>query len=462
MSPIDSAEADASFQQLAAVQIALGASATFGAAARADAQRQTMAQMKKGVRSTPRSRPSAQVMLLKDSRGVLRWDYRAPATQERSGGAPGLRRSSGMARSRYRGSTPVGSVIASAEVAEIGPNEITSALQRLDARLTPHPGLRLWNGTAFARTAVAQKALGDCKRLLLLVHGTFSSGEMYAEQLDAAFLTAASQRYSHVVAFDHPTLSVSPMLNALDLEHALLEAGLPLETPVDVVCHSRGGLVVGWWVRATHFRVEHLVAVGAPLRGTSLASPYRIRYLLDYLANLSRLLSDGLQGAAAFPSFASGFLAGAGGLMGILGGFSGALAALPLADAGIALVPGLHGQSRVSNNAELDRLWVGTRPPNHQPPPVCYVVSSDFEVLKEAAWWNIVAQLKQLPWVAADGLTDRLFPGTNDLVVDTDSMSGELPVAERLQFQGQDAVHHCAYFRHPKTIKALQKWLKVH
>jgi pimeloyl-ACP methyl ester carboxylesterase len=457
MKPTVSGEADAAFQQLAAVHLALGASATFGAAAQADAQSQAKSSgQAKRNRSQVRKRLSAQVVLVQDSRGVLRWDYRTSDIYERSGAAPGQRRASGMARSRYRGISTVGNVLASAEVAEIGPNEITSALQRLDARLTPHQGLRMWADRAFSRIVDTNPKLQECNRLLLLVHGTFSSGEMYAEQLDESFFAAARKRYSHIAAFDHPTLCVSPMLNAIDLENALVEMGLPTKTPVDVICHSRGGLVASWWIRSTRFQVERLVAVASPLLGTSLASPYRIRYLLDYLANLSRLLGHGLQGAAAFPSFASGFLAGAGGLMGILGGFSGALSAVPLADAGIALVPGLHGQARVTNNAELTRLWGG--PPIT--PPEFYFVSSDFEAASNAPWWNLVAQLKQMPWVAADGFTDRLFPSKNDLVVDTECMTGGFPVADSLVFKGEDAVHHCAYFQNGRTVKSLRRWLK--
>lgn len=456
MTPTDPVDADAAFQHLAAVQLALGSSATFGAAAQADAQRRTMGTTKRG-REQPRNRPSAQVALVQDSRGVLRWDYRPSIVHDRYNTASGPRRSSGMARSRYRASAPAGHVLASAEVAEIGPNEITSALQRLDNRLTPNQGLRMWGGTTFSTRSDGDRPLASCKRLLLLVHGTFSSGDMYAEQLDSTFFDAALHRYSHIAAFDHPTLSVSPILNAIDLENALIATGLPSGVPVDVICHSRGGLLASWWARSTQFQVEHLVAVAAPLQGTSLASPYRIRYLLDYLANLSRLFGHGLHGAAAFPSFASGFLAGAGGLMGIFGGFTGALAAMPLADAGIALVPGLHGQSRVNNNAELSRLWAGS----HRPLPKCYVVGSDFEAAADAPWWNVVAQLKQLKWVAADGLTDRLFPGKNDLVVDTDSMEGEFHVVERLLFEGKDAVHHSAYFQHKRTVKCLRKWLQI-
>ncbi len=202
------------------------------------------------------------------------------------------------------------------------------------------------------------------------------------------------------------------------------------------------------------------MAVAAPLDGTSLASPYRIRYLLDYLANYAKLMSRGLKTAAMAPTFASGFLAGAGGLMGVLGGFTSALSALPVADAGIALVPGLHSMSRVTNNAEIKRLWE-TAPFTAGAQKVkCFAVTSDFEHQNDKAWWDLWGQLKELPWAAADGMSDRLFPGANDLVVDTVSMRRNGFVDE-LSFASSEGVHHCAYFINAKTVTRLGAWLEL-
>jgi len=464
MKPTEPDDPDLAFQQMAAMQLAQGASVTFQAAAQAAATRRAAEAKRgaaRGLRGPARPIPTAQVVLLRDSRGLLRWDYRAPASAGVSAAAPGLRRA-GALSGRYRSMPLVGATLASAEVAEVGPNEITAALQRLDLKLTPQQGLRPLVGSTLGPAALKPGALADCTRLLLLVHGTFSQGEMYTEELGGSgFLKDARQRYSHILAFDHPTLSVSPILNAMDLEQALLRSGLPVSTPIDLLCHSRGGLVATWWARATRFKPTRLVAVGAPINGTSLASPYRIRYFLDYLANLSSVLSKGLKAGAMFPSFASGFLAGASGLVGIVGGAFSALSSLPLADAGVALVPGVHGLSRVTNNAELSRL-------REEPPPgsrmhgVEYcVISSNFEVTRDAPWWHVVTQLRQMPWRAADGVADKLFPGGNDLVVDTDTMSGQWPVAARLDYAGSDSVHHCAYFREARTVEALRSWLKV-
>lgn len=464
--PAPSAKAKSDFQRLAAQQVARGAAATFEVRPQPGTAGQAPAgALRRGLRGAGAGAANAQVVLLEDSRGVLRWDYR-PATG--GSGSPSLRRAAMGGRGRYRGLFSIGETLTRTDVAEVGPNAITAALHKLDEKLTPHQGLRLFKDGRLSdplTPADGQRPLAEARRLLLLVHGTFSKGDVYVEALPKAFFTQAmAQRYSHVASFDHPTLSVSPVLNAIDLENALRSAGLKETARVDVVCHSRGGLVASWWIRSTRYTVDKLVAAGAPLSGTSLASPYRIRHLLDYFANYARMLSSGLNASAAFPSFASGFLAGAGGLVGILGGISGTLSALPVADAAVALVPGLNGQSRVTNNAELGRLWADPRwsAGAGAGAPACYVLSSDYEPQRKDPWWNVLAQLKQLPWIAANGVTDKLFPGGNDLVVDTDSMSHRCIVpTDTLSFGVGEGVHHCAYFTHEKTVERLQHWLQL-
>ena len=98
------------------------------------------------------------------------------------------------------------------------------------------------------------------------------------------------------------------------------------------------------------------------------------------------------------------FMVGAAGLTAILGGAASAMSAVPVADAGIALVPGLHGMSRVTNNAELDRLWQAGQAPGNWPQLSVYAVSSDYDPPKvEEPWWNLWSRLKgpQKAWSRA-------------------------------------------------------------
>ena len=88
------------------------------------------------------------------------------------------------------------------------------------------------------------------------------------------------------------------MLNAFDLASRLAK-GVPAS--LDIVAHSRGGLVVRWLCEG--FRHPSLrcnaVLVGSPLAGTSLAAPARARAVMDFLA-------ASVKRSALFPRWAGG------------------------------------------------------------------------------------------------------------------------------------------------------------
>src|SRR5512133_857513 len=149
--------------------------------------------------------------------------------------------------------------------------------------------------------------------LLVLVHGTFvdtvsTFGKLWTGHPDAvrALFSAYGER---VFALDHPTLGASPIANALALARAM-----PAGARVHLLTHSRGGLVAEVLARAcgggpltqaelalfpgeryaTHradlkalvkmaqakgLRVERMVRVACPSRGTLLASKRLDAYL---------------------------------------------------------------------------------------------------------------------------------------------------------------------------------------
>lgn len=79
--------------------------------------------------------------------------------------------------------------------------------------------------------------------LLVFVHGTFSStaggfGKLWSEQRSALAQLFAHYGADNLLAYDHRTLMVSPLENAVGLYKAL-----PPGATVDLVTHSRGGLV---------------------------------------------------------------------------------------------------------------------------------------------------------------------------------------------------------------------------
>lgn len=385
---------------------------------------------------TPAAADPRASVSLRDDDGVLRWTYEPPAAQTLRG------------RARRAGVFGFGAVLRRFEYDDIGPNRIAQSLVALDAKLTPHQGLRQWVDGALV--PASPKHADGAKPALLLVHGTFSNSGMWFDQLAAtphgrALLGQWRQVYGErIFAFDHPTLSVAPWLNALEL-HAALRG---IAGPLDVVCHSRGGLVASWLLRLAPVRVRQVVFVGSPLGGTSLASPYRLRAALDMLANIANALS--LAGHAASTVFP--LAAGAAGLAKVLGRTLQLGAALPIADAAVALVPGLASQQRVSDHAETRALfgdrWLAQ--------PAYAVVTADFEPNLDEPAWKFWTRFRNPGLQLANLGADVVFPGANDLVVDTDSMSflGE-PAQGRPQVLslGKTATtFHTNYFRDAKVV----------
>ena len=122
------------------------------------------------------------------------------------------------------------------------------------------------------------------------------------------------------------------VLPALDDGHGhVLFQSLAIIDYLDVVCHSRGGLVVSWALKLAPLPVDQVVFVGTPLMGTSLAAPNRLRDALDLLANVADAMSQLARGTAlAFPP-AMPLALGAAGLAKVLGRVLNLGAALPLA-----------------------------------------------------------------------------------------------------------------------------------
>lgn len=380
--------------------------------------------------------------------GVLRWTYRRPAKKV------------GKRRASRAGGAPVGGTVVKAfDFREIPPNQIVEKIELLDGRLTPNRGLREWKHDRLVPVQGAPKG----SRVLLLIHGTFSKSDVFFTELTATpegreLLGKAATKYSAILAFDHPTLSVSPLLNALDLEEAL--GGT--RATIDVVCHSRGGLVAAWWLRIGRRRVDKVIFVASPLEGTSLASPPRLKATLDRLANIA----DGIEKAAGIGSGfvppAAPLLGMAAGLMQVLGGALSIGARTPLVDAGVAVVAGLAGQSAVKNNPELLRLHKG----QWLTSPRCFAVTADFEPGDpDAAWWAFWKSWKNPGAKIGNMFADQVFNGPNDLVVDAGSMTrilnGQLPVAQVLDFGTTNVVHHCNYFAQPRTVAFLRRTLSI-
>lgn len=361
-----------------------------------------------------------------------------------------------------------------------GSNRITSGLQTLDTQLNPRSGLHRWTGGGWQAVKEGEPFLRQLKgRVLLLVHGTFSSSEMFSSELNApgwredgsssdanqtlwTDWTGQGGAYAAVLAFDHPTLSMAPWLNALDLRKELTPLTDAGQMELDVVSHSRGGLVVAWALRLAPFpAVKRVVFVGSPLAGTILAAPDRLAIALDLLANVANAFGVVSKGAAmAFPP-AMPLALGAAGLAQVVGKALHLGATLALADAAVGLVPGLMSQSRVGNNMEIERLFPLTTQAR------LTGIGCEFrpDEVREPVWkfWkrfsNLGDQAKHLG-------ADIIFGQRNDLVVDVDSMNQlghpdqRLPAVDWHDLGASPRTHHCSYFRDERVIAHLRDVLE--
>jgi len=390
------------------------------------------------------------MLTLVDVDGVLVW-------REGSGGSALTGR-----RRRTASVEPVGQVVAQLKFEKLPSNQIWDFLRDLDEKLTPYQatgvGLRRWD--AAKQDLVPTNRPSGKGRTLLFLHGTFSNSASLIDQLKSLapkldFLERASLHYDEILTFDHPTLSVSPVLNALDL--ARLFAGITV--PVDLVCHSRGGLVARWWLEgfggAAHGG-RRAVFVGSPLGGTSLASPAKLRSAINLLTNVGNALQ--LAGAAAstwIPILSFGV-----GLMKVITSITSLTARAPILDAALAMVPGLSCQSRVGNSAELLRLRRG----NTGAWPTYYAVISDFQTARPGwKFWRFFVNLKA---TVADYGADLIFKDPNDLVVDTASMrelsdTASIASGDCLDFRTNETVYHTNYFQQRRTVEFILEKLQI-
>lgn len=161
--------------------------------------------------------------------------------------------------------------------------------------LTPHnrrqPRAGALTGADWAR-------LGS-GRALLFVHGTFSSCHgAFGELPDAVFDALHAQYQGRVFGFDHPTMATTPQEN---VEWLLEQVPAGVQLDVDVVCHSRGGLVARvlaerpsvFGIDAGNWRVGKVVMVAVPNSGTPLADGRHMVAMVDRLSTALNVLPGG-------------------------------------------------------------------------------------------------------------------------------------------------------------------------
>jgi hypothetical protein len=235
---------------------------------------------------------------------------------------------------------------------------------------------------------------------LLLVHGTFSRSRSPVDKLGHGFFEWAHRNYRQVLALDHWTLSKSPVENAQMLCR-LLPSWIGPGRPLDIITHSRGGLVARALVqllpkedqdaRRITAAVDRVIFVGTPNFGTSLADPNNWARAADLLINLVHVDAFGLYGK--------------------LSGFLARLAVARMGEDLLQRIPGLQAQNPAASQPKdvLVRLRTAERPAHVR----FSAVSSNYEPRRDEAHLKFIAKL------AGDVAADQFFQGFNDLVVNS-------------------------------------------
>jgi hypothetical protein len=260
------------------------------------------------------------------------------------------------------------------------------------------------------------------RRLLLLLHGTFSSTRgSFAGMADELGVLAG--RYDLVLGFDHHTLGRSPSENAERIASVLLEAGWAPEH-VDVIAYSRGGLVARALLHkrlppAWREAVRSVLYLACPNAGTPLAAPARWTALLDRTTNLAAAL---LSLARLNPAWTVAAAA----LDEVLAGMGVLLRALATRALSPADVPGLAAMDPTGG-------WLRELGDAHLP---------GVRYLGLAASHEPQGALARL----GDGTVDVFMEQDNDLVVPTASVQLAVQSFEMEVLQDQQ-VHHFTLVR---------------
>lgn len=269
-------------------------------------------------------------------------------------------------------------------------------------------------------------------RALLMVHGTFSRSHLAFGQLPRPFVEALHAHYGErVFAFDHCTLSEDPRQNVAWLLSQVPE-GASLD--LDIVCHSRGGLVSrllserqsAFSLGGRRLRVGKVVLVGVPNAGTALADPEHVATVLDVFTNLMNFLPDnGVTDVMTMILEAAKLVA-----VGAVGGLPGLKVMRPAGD----FAAWLNTGDRVGDTRY-------------------FAVAS-----------NVTPTEPGLRHLAVSRGLAALLKGGNDMVVPHDGVfaangSSYFPIADRLELTGEAAVAHTKYFGEARVRDQVLAWL---
>jgi pimeloyl-ACP methyl ester carboxylesterase len=337
----------------------------------------------------------------------------------------------------------------------------------IEGKLKPGAGLyRFTNPQALSEpdrlTQTSDLPVGG-DPFLLFVHGTFSSapGAFFALNGTEEWRAMQGRYGNRVIAFNHPTLSVSPLVNALELAKLL-----PERARLHLVSHSRGGLV-GELLALQPVKGQDLVELVQPFAEATdfpderKQDEQRLRELIDVLAQKQFQIERFVRVACPargtllvgdrLDTYVSAILNGIGMAAKLTGNpvvitgyeFAKALVlALLKCKADPNDLPGLEAQRPSAPFIHL------LNRPDQRTAADLSVIGGDIE--GAGIKGNIIA-----------GVSNTFYLRQNDLVVNTDSMDGGLSRSgpTRLLVDQGANVAHSNYFINQKTRQALWYWL---
>ena len=403
-----------------------------------------------------------QVLLLVDEAGVPSWHYPEPAV----GGAPADASRGGAGSVRFI----VPAAVATPRVEEgadapVGDRSLITLIGKKILSVLVYPVLDQLVGAAarviagrweearrptrlrdFGPATYATAASGDgfhaggltSGRALLFVHGTFATSHGSFAALPVATMEALASHYGgRVFALDHPTLSVDPTQNALELTRLVRAIGPDASVDLDVVCHSRGGLVARALAEVGsqsggRVTVGRTVFVASPNAGTPLADGDHMGAWVDRMTALLNLVPPGPW------TMVTDVLDGVLEVVKIIG--QGALGGLP----GLASMrPGgdfLGG--------------IATAAPD---PSRLYAIDADFEPTGSlASVWKLPESL--LDKVFGDQANDGVVPSDGVGFVDG-PLGFRVSDGQALHLKSDTGTWHCSFFTQPRVTEALTTWL---
>ena len=335
----------------------------------------------------------------------------------------------------------------------------------IESRLKPGPGLYTWEDATRepgpdTPTPVSFEGFDVDKPILVFIHGTASS----ARGSFGAFLSQDAQPQwqglrrlfgDRIYAYEHRTLSDSPIDNAIDLLRAL-----PRNARVSIVSHSRGGLV-GDLVSLTSVSTDLLARFDRKdpqLRQADEHDRRQLELLAELLAEKQLRIERFVR--CASPSRGT-LLAGEN-----IDIFLSVLTNL------VGLIPGVGGTPlyEVTKRIALEIIRSRTAPslvPGLEamiPQSPLVALLNNLNAPAVGAMGVIAGDIEGGNWLKRLGVfaSDHIIyeARDNDLVVNTDAMfhGARRDLAGYIFDQGGD-VSHFNYFRNPRTRAALVDWL---